>query len=75
MGIFITASTGFGRIGQWISILSPIFTAYLLINVSGINILEASAEKKWGFAPDYVSYKRNVPVLIPFFGRTGDEKF
>lgn len=35
-GIFLTCSNGYETLGQYISVLSPIFTALLLINVSGV---------------------------------------
>ncbi len=50
---------------QWIAILSPIFVALLLIKVSGIPMLEAKADKKWGGQKDYETYKTNTPILIP----------
>eukprot|EP01035_Chromulina_nebulosa_P021511 gene21511-27855_t len=74
-GVFISASQGFERPGQWLSIISPIFVSFLLINISGIPLLEKSANKHWGNDEAYKKYKRDVPVLIPFIGRRGDALF
>lgn len=50
---------------QWLGLLSPVFVAALLTRVSGVPLLEAKADKKWGGQPAYEAYKRKVPVLIP----------
>jgi len=44
-----------------------VFVALLLTRVSGVPMLEAKAEKKWGGQPDYEAYKAKTPVLIPKF--------
>ena len=51
---------------QYVTLISPIFTYLLLVNVSGINLLEKSGEKKWGHLDSYKSYKENTPRLIGF---------
>jgi steroid 5-alpha reductase family enzyme len=50
---------------QWATLISPVFVAFLLIKVSGIPLLEARADKRWGGEDDYEAYKRGTPVLIP----------
>lgn len=50
---------------QWVTIISPIFVAILLMRVSGVPKLEAAGQKKWGQDPDYIEYCKSVPVLIP----------
>lgn len=50
---------------QWIAFISPIFVTLLLTRISGVPMLEAKAEKKWGGQEDYETYKSNTPVLIP----------
>lgn len=50
---------------QWAALVSPVFVALLLIKGSGVPLLEAKADEKWGGQPDYEAYKRNTPVLIP----------
>jgi steroid 5-alpha reductase family enzyme len=50
---------------QWMAMISPVFVTLLLTRVSGIPLLEAKADRKWGGLPDYENYKKNTPVLIP----------
>lgn len=50
---------------QWVALISPVFVVLLLTRVSGIPLLEAKADKKWGGQPGYEAYKKNTPVLIP----------
>jgi len=50
---------------QWIALISPVFVIFLLTKVSGIPMLEAKADKKWGGQADYEEYKSNTPILIP----------
>jgi steroid 5-alpha reductase family enzyme len=50
---------------QWTALISPLFVTLLLTRVSGVPLLEKSADKKWGGQEDYEAYKKNTPVLIP----------
>ena len=50
---------------QWVALISPVFVTLLLTRVSGVPMLEAKAEKKWGGQPDYEAYKAETPVLLP----------
>jgi steroid 5-alpha reductase family enzyme len=49
------------------TIIGPLWTAFLLIFVSGLPFLEASADKKYGEDPEYLQYKSNTSILIPWF--------
>ena len=51
---------------QYLTLISPIFVTLLLTRISGINILENNADKKWGSNELYIDYKEKTPVLIPF---------
>ena len=51
---------------QYVTLVSPIFTYLLLVNVSGINLLEKSGDKKWGKLESYKKYKEKTPRLIWF---------
>ena len=50
---------------QWATLISPVFVAFLLMKVSGVPLLEAKADKRWGGEDEYEEYKRRTPVLIP----------
>ena len=49
---------------QWATLISPIFVYFLLTRVSGVPMLEQSADERWGGQDDYESYKQNTPVLV-----------
>ena len=51
---------------QFITLISPIFVIFMLTKVSGINLLEASADDRWGADKKYQDYKDKTSVLIPF---------
>ena len=51
---------------QFVTLISPIFVYLLLTKVSGINMLETSADEKWGTDEECQRYKRETPVLLPF---------
>ena len=50
---------------EYLGIISPLFVIILLNKVSGINLLESSADKKWGSSKEYQKYKKITPKLIP----------
>ena len=52
---------------QYATLISPLFVIVMLTRVSGINLLEESADKKWGNQDEYQTYKTNTAVLIPFY--------
>jgi len=47
------------------TVIGPLWTTFLLLFVSGIPFLEASADKKYGNDPDYIKYKKETSILIP----------
>ncbi len=50
---------------QWIALLSPVFVILLLTRISGVPMLEAKADQRWGGQEDYEAYKKRTPVLLP----------
>ena len=46
-------------------VIGPLFLTLLLLFVSGIPLLEQSAEKKYGADPAYREYRRRTSILIP----------
>ncbi len=50
---------------RWVMLISPIFVVVLLTRVSGIPLLEARGQKRWGDDPDYKAYVARTSVLIP----------
>ncbi|NCX41766.1 MAG: DUF1295 domain-containing protein [Proteobacteria bacterium] len=59
------AVMSFSSLGGWqyLTLISPIFTYILLVYVSGVRMLEARADIKWGHDENYKKYKSNTPVL------------
>mgnify|MGYP006248468079 FL=1 len=49
---------------QYLTLISPIFTYLLLVYVSGVRMLEARGDLKWGDDPEYQDYKKRTPVLF-----------
>jgi steroid 5-alpha reductase family enzyme len=64
VGVAVIASSIL-RGWQWVTMISPVFVAFLLTKVSGIPILEKRADERWGSDPAYERYKSKTPVLLP----------
>ncbi|XVF50483.1 hypothetical protein PTKIN_Ptkin04bG0104700 [Pterospermum kingtungense] len=62
---FYVASAPVLEGAEWLVILGPIFLMFLLLFVSGLPLLEASAEKKYGNMAAYRIYKKTTSPLIP----------
>jgi steroid 5-alpha reductase family enzyme len=56
---------------QWVTLISPVFVALLLLRVSGVPLLEKSADRKWGGQLDYEAYKHRTSLLVPRPPRRG----
>lgn len=46
-----------------VTLISPVFVYLLLTRMSGIPLLEARSDAKWGDDPEYQAYKERTPVL------------
>lgn len=64
LGVAMVAAPVLGG-WQLLSLISPLFVVALLTRVSGIPLLEARSDKRWGDDARYQHYKLNTPVLIP----------
>jgi steroid 5-alpha reductase family enzyme len=67
-GLAVVCSSSFAAAGLgpwWFGWWSPCFIALLLTKVSGLPLLEAKAEEKWGGDAAYKAYKESTPVLFP----------
>ena len=54
---------------SYVTLISPVFVWALLARISGIPMLEARAERKWGNEPAYQAYKARTPALLPSLTR------
>jgi steroid 5-alpha reductase family enzyme len=64
-GLFIFTLPSLQGWNILVASLSPLFIITLLLFVSGIPLLEKSADKKWGNNQSYQTYKQSTPVLLP----------
>jgi steroid 5-alpha reductase family enzyme len=48
----------------YLTVVGPVFITFLLLKVSGIPLLEKSADAKHGNDPAYVEYKRRTSVFV-----------
>ena len=64
LGIAIVAFPVLSGLQYW-ALISPVFVYVLLVHISGVRMLENSAEKRWGDDAVYQQYKARTPVLWP----------
>jgi steroid 5-alpha reductase family enzyme len=63
-GLFLAVPPAFSGL-QYLAVLGPVFITVLLLFVSGIPLLEKSADAKYGKNPEYQSYKAATSIFIP----------
>lgn len=66
IGIYLYAVASLSLPYALVGLISPVFITVLLVRVSGIPILERSADKRWGNLAAYKRYKQQTSVLIPW---------
>eukprot|EP00475_Leptophrys_vorax_P043726 TRINITY_DN8510_c0_g1_i1.p1 TRINITY_DN8510_c0_g1~~TRINITY_DN8510_c0_g1_i1.p1 ORF type:complete len:388 (+),score=-6.94 TRINITY_DN8510_c0_g1_i1:176-1165(+) len=64
VGVLVVASPVLQG-AQWLAVLSPSFTAATLLFLSGMPILEASANRKFGHRADSRQYRAQTSPLVP----------
>lgn len=64
-GIYLVGFSVYQDVEYYVSVLSPLFTMAILLFLSGLPLLEQSADKKYGARADYREYKKRVSPLIP----------
>ncbi len=65
VGVYCVTYVSLAPVEAWIGLLSPVFITVLLLFVSGLPLLEKSADKKWAHVKEYRAYKAATSVLIP----------
>jgi len=72
IGIFIISTSVIDG-PQWVGILSPIFTASILLFLSGIPLLEKKSDERHGSKEEYLEFKKKTSPLVPlptsFYGK------
>ena len=66
--VVIPSLTGF----LWLTVLGPLSITLLLLFVSGIPLLEKSADRKYGDKAEYISYRESTSILVPLPPRSRD---
>ena len=65
----LTSLTGSGAAGVLattaLAFVSPAFSAFLLLKVSGVPLSEKKYDERYGGREDYREWKRNTPRLVP----------
>lgn len=66
-GIFISCSQSYAGVNNrgYFTIISPLFITYLLFGLSGMPILEKTANVRFASNPEYKTYRAQTSVLIP----------
>ena len=65
IGMYLLSWNGLDTVGRAVGAISPFMITTLLLFGSGVPILEAEAERKWGSLESYQKYKREVSLLVP----------
>lgn len=64
IGITIVALPTFSGL-QYLGCVTPLFVYLLLNKVSGVNLLEEIANKRWGHDSKYQEYKKKTSIFFP----------
>lgn len=67
-GMYLAVVNSLSSKGTFAALLSPLYIISLLLFVSGVPLLEKSADEKWGKDKAYQAYKKQVPVVVPSIG-------
>ncbi len=65
-GVYVFVVSGLTGAEQIFAMASPLFITFMLLFVSGIPLLEKSADAKWGKESAYKKYKKSTSILVPF---------
>ena len=65
VGVYLYVVASLTPLQAVIGLISPAVIITLLLFVSGIPILEKSADKRWGKIPEYREYKARTSILVP----------
>jgi len=72
-GVFLMALS-LRDISYWWIAAGPLFITLLILFVSGVPLLEKSADAKYGSRKEYLDYRERTSLLIPWFPRRKGER-
>ncbi|KAI9096553.1 hypothetical protein DFS34DRAFT_145660 [Phlyctochytrium arcticum] len=67
IGMFILCARGFQENWQYVSILSPMFVAFLIICVSGVKLQEKATQERYGDRQDFIQYRDRTSKYFLWF--------
>ena len=65
LGMLLSGTTALQGIGQWIAALAG-FVLIVWVMFSGARRLELRQDRNYGSDPEYQTYVRTVPIILPF---------
>jgi len=65
VGVFVVSTSICGSGVKWTGILSPLFTASILLFLSGMPLLEKTSDERHRLKPEYQRYKNETSPLVP----------
>ena len=68
LGLWLLCVPSFGRTAAWLTVLGPVFVAFLLLFVPGVPLQEAQARARWGGGDGdsgYRAYRERTRLLVP----------
>lgn len=65
IGVYCSALVTLSSLQSTVGLVSPLFITILLLFISGVPILEKSADKRWGDNASYRRYRARTSLLIP----------
>ena len=65
VSIAVSCAQQYDDAWQHLGWLSPMFTVFLLIFVSGVPLLEKEGLRRYGKDEEYIKYLKNTPLIIP----------
>mmetsp|Transcript_13758 Transcript_13758/g.21974 ORF Transcript_13758/g.21974 Transcript_13758/m.21974 type:complete len:191 (-) Transcript_13758:91-663(-) len=68
--VALSATCAYTKPVHWLGWISPAFTYFLLLKVSGVPMLKKKADAKWKGQKDYDYYTQNTNEIIPSFSPT-----
>lgn len=64
-GIYVSTLIALNTFEKLIGLASPLLISFVLLFISGVPLLEKSADKRWGKRTAYQDYKKRTRLLIP----------
>jgi steroid 5-alpha reductase family enzyme len=65
-GVFVFVSGDLAGANLWLGLIGPLSITGVLLFLTGVPQLEASADRKWGRDRAYQEYKRRTSLLVPW---------